>query len=754
MTPSMKYYITLILGLLLTLNSIAQKRIEKEANNMYNNLHYMNAIDLYKRLEENKPSLENKIRIAESYRRANQYEDAEYWYAKIIASEQSEPIYKFYYAEILRNNGKYELATEYYKQYFSINEKTIKYINAAQNPEQFITDEEGLYKVSNLEKFNTKEGEFPCFLFPDNNRMIITSSRNQKNHNPIYGWNNEKYYNLYELDLLKNSVKLIKGKVNSYLHEGAAVINPVTQELVFTRNNFLNKKKQLDIDNTLHLSLFFANKGKKQKYKSVKPFRYNSKSYSIGHPAFNEKGNIMLFVSDMPGGFGGTDIYLSVREVHGWGNPINLGPSINTERNEMFPFLAYDGTLYFSSEGHPGLGGLDIFKAEKNGDRQWTNPLNMGSPINSSRDDYAFILNKRGEIGYFGSNREKGIGSDDIYKVFMSNTYHEVKEKTCENILTGIVYDGDKNTPLEGVKVIAVEDPSMDKLIGITNEKGEYEIKLKCNTIYKITFDKDQYYTKSIPYISEQGESGLNETLLRIIIDKPVPITNIYYDLDKYDIRPDAAKELDKIMRMLRDNSKLVIELSSHTDSRGSNTYNQKLSENRAKAAVSYLVSKGIDNRRLYPKGYGESKLMNECNDGVKCSEEKHALNRRTEFRVIGFSAEETNETVASKEKEFELIFLSKDYQETNKTTDYYIQIGVFKNPDLSVIEKYTDLGVIKYEDADNEMKRILLGVYKKHSIATSYLEKVKQRGTKDAFIVAFVEGKKATIEEAIQKEK
>lgn len=751
----MKYILVLMFTGIFFVNASAQKRIEREANNLYNNLQYMEAVSLYKTLDAQNPSLDYKIRIAESYRRANMYDDAEYWYQKVVSSEVSEPVYKFFYAEILRNNGNYELATEYYKQYFTINENTIKYINAAQNPEQFITDEEGIYQVTNLKNFNTEQGEFPCFLYPDNNRLIITSSRNTKNISPVYGWNNEKYYNLYELDLAKKSTKEIKGKVNSYLHEGPAVINPVTQEMVFTRNNFIDKKKQLDIDNTLNLSIFFANKGTKQKYNKITPFWYNSKSYSNGHPTFDEKGNIMLFVSNMPGGFGGTDIYMCIREGYGWGNPVNLGPTINTDRNEMFPFLSADGNLYFSSEGHPGLGGLDIFIAEKTGERQWSEPQNMSSPINSSRDDYAFILNKNGDAGFLGSNRTGGEGSDDIYLVTMNKKMVKtIKEKPCDFVLSGIITDEEKKTALVGARITAIEDISKEKVVAITSENGNYELKLRCNSVYKINFEKDQYYTKSTPYISEEGKARLDESLLRIVVDKAIQVSNIYYDLDKYDIRADAAKELDKLVKMLKDNSKLIIELSSHTDSRGSNTYNQTLSENRAKAAVAYMVSKGIDNRRLYPKGYGENKLINECSDGVKCSEEKHASNRRTEFRVIGFRTEETDESLIAKTDKFEMVLLTQDYQLGSKTPDYYVQIGVFKTPDLNVIEKYNDLGIIKYEDAGNDMKRVLIGVYKKYSIASTYLEKAKLRGTKDAFVVAYIDGKKVTIEEAIQKEK
>lgn len=756
----MKYNILFIICLALNLGLNAQSKQAIRANNTYNNLNYIEAIEMYKTLNDKKPSLDYKIKIAEAYRKSNQYNEAEAWYSKIVTDELADPIFNFYYGEVLRNNGKYELATTYYEKYYEVNNKTKSYVEASNNPSQFIKDELDLCRVTNLYKLNTKEGEFPCYLSPEEDKLIITSSRSYKNKSSIYGWNNEKYYNLYEVDLRNNnSIEEIKGKINTIYHEGAATINPVTNELVFSRNNYINGKKSKDINNTLNLGIYFAKKEKK-KYSNVTPFLFNSKSYSCGHPAFTSTGEIMFFTSNMPGGFGGTDIYMTISGNEGWGSPINLGPSINTDRDEMFPYIIKDSTLYFASNGHPGLGGYDVFKSKMIVANRWGKPENLGSPINSSRDDFALVLNSKEQMGYLGSNRENGIGSDDIFMVKMGNFEEEeekIVEDTCFNTIKGTIKDDEKNTPIEGVQVIATEELTGIVKTTTTNRNGNYELKLDCNKVYDIQYKKDQYFIKSNSLVSTDGDKDLDESLSKIVVDKPIQIKNIYYDLDKYNIRPDAQVELNKIVKLLQDNENLIIELSSHTDSRGSKEYNQTLSENRAKSAVSYLISRNINAKRLYSKGYGESKLINECQDGVTCSEEKHALNRRTEFRVIGFSESKFgSETISSSNEEDknEIVFLSQDYQVKNKNAEYYIQIGVFKAPDLSLIEKYTDLGVIKYEDADNGMKRILLGVYKKHSVATSYLEKVKQRGTKDAFIVAFVDGKKVTIEEAITKEK
>jgi outer membrane protein OmpA-like peptidoglycan-associated protein len=364
-------------------------------------------------------------------------------------------------------------------------------------------------------------------------------------------------------------------------------------------------------------------------------FPFNSKSYSVGHPALTRDGKTMYFVSDMPGGLGGTDIYETKWENGNWTQLKNMGDKINTVGNEMYPFVDSLGNLYFSSNGRKSLGGLDIFKASRNGN-QWATVDNLNYPINSNRDDFGFMIYPDQKTGYLSSNRE---GTDKIYEFILQASKVNISGKITSKV---------NGAPVGGAKIEIT-----DKARNITDtiyaaEDGSYAFALPPNTDFDITVSKDGFFSQSeeVSTVNQEGDLTKDFILEELVKDKPIVIDEandkgirpIFYDYDKYEIRTDAFEPLTKLAKRLKDNPKITIELSSHTDCRGTDTYNQDLSFRRAKSAKNYLVSKGIKASRIKIMGYGETKPVNKCVDGVSCTDEEYQANRRTEFKVIEVS--------------------------------------------------------------------------------------------------------------------
>jgi outer membrane protein OmpA-like peptidoglycan-associated protein len=417
-------------------------------------------------------------------------------------------------------------------------------------------------------------------------------------------------------------------------HEGPATFNQEQNVVYFTRSNYLKRKKLgKNSDNINNLKIFRAEL-LDSVWTNLEELPFNSDDYSCGHPSLSEDGRSLYFVSDMPGGSGGTDIYVCILSPDGsnWLTPKNLGPVINTTGNEMFPYFHGVDSLYFASESHNTLGGLDVFFSLKT-NKGWSMPTNLNYPLNSSKDDFGFFLdNETHKSGYVSSNR---AGEDAVY-------HFNINDPTL--MLRGVVTIKGKGTPIKNAIVTLYNQ--IDTLVIMTDEKGSYSTRLHLNTNYKIAASKENYLTQSA-LLSTVGQKVSMEyirnfELEEIVIQKPIIIPNIYYDFDKWAIRPDAAIELDKIVTLLNDNPKIRIEMGSHTDCRGSYKYNDVLSGKRAKSAVEYLISKGIDASRLEYHGYGERVLVNDCacepnrvGAGADCTKEQHQENRRTEFKVI-----------------------------------------------------------------------------------------------------------------------
>ncbi len=614
--------------------------------------------------ESEKANLYHKI--AEAYRLSNRWQEAVPYYEKAFEYKLTNAEAHFHYAFALKSIGKYELALQELLLFVDakspnkpLNEKafreinTLKTINEVQQKKQELS-------FTNLSKLNTKGSEFSPMIW--NDELVFTASRKAKMYSnglPYLGLYKIKLDNLSKED--KKIEKFSESIFDEERNEGTPTFSPDGKTIIYARGN-TGKRKDLSPDMDLYLSRYVDGTG------WTEP-RYVSASDSAswdGSPAFSRDGKTIYFASNRPGGFGGMDLYRVNMDASGrFGTPSNMGKEINTAGDEMFPYVAEDGKLYFASDGHAGLGKLDIFVAIRSAGK--IKVENMGLPFNSNMDDFGLVFDKKGNM-FFSSNRAGGIGDDDIY-------FYEVPEKpellTPENpnkipntnitekeqdlklvnyYLAGNIWT--KNTQGErkdldsvSVKVFNSENDEIIQEL-ITKKDGKFgPIPLKADGQYVILAEKKDYLSKREEFSMlgrEIPQSLLkkpitdttfyaNIMLEQVYIGKTFRIDNIYYDLDKWDIRPDAALELNKLVQILTDNPTIKIELGSHTDSRGSDIYNLRLSQKRAESAINYIVSKGISKERLTAKGYGETELIIE---NAK-TEDEHQVNRRTEFKVL-----------------------------------------------------------------------------------------------------------------------
>ncbi len=677
-----------------TKNTALIKRADKE----YNSLRYVSTIALLKEaLKKDTLQTSSIEMLANSYKKIKDYDQAAQWYLKLNSVKDFKPEWALKYAEVLANQKKYSESEKYYQKYLSLvaNETRATNFAKAYQPITGLAKDQGLYKVNYLD-LNTVDSDYsPAFY---NDGLIFSSNRNRyevtKN---IFGWDETPFSDLYfvnklndikavntdsllneirkdsvrlkklykvndddtrptsndtkvlgnvsmrfkldtlgQLFALNKTVKLLEGEINTKYHEGSAVVL-IDGSIIFTRNNMFNGRAGKSKEGINKLKLFTATG---DDWKTITSFPYNSNEYSVGHPAVNKNGTLLIFSSDMPGGFGGVDLYSSKRSsiTAAWEKPINMGGLINTEGDEMFPTIFNDQTLYFASTGHAGIGGLDLFQIILNEDRVTGNVVNLGAPINSSVDDFGLIKAEDGKYGYFTSNRR---GNDDIYSFILLPPKPVIKPFVIEQpvfSLEGRVLNKDSNQPIP-LTTVLLKIPNGTSAKFITNDKGEFNFKLAPQSDYALAGEKTGYMKANGGNLTTNGLTK-SEVLRRdlymnqIVIGKAIKIDNIFYDFDKFNIRPDAATELDKLIIVLKENPTIWIELGSHTDSRGNDLYNQKLSQNRANAAVAYIIAKGIDKERITAKGYGETMLVNNCANGINCSVEAHQLNRRTEFKI------------------------------------------------------------------------------------------------------------------------
>ena len=780
----------------------------KRASMYMESLNYVGAIDLYNQILEKDDVGEAKINLAECYRKVNDSENAEYWYGQVVRIPEAEPVHKLYYGQMLQRNGKCDLAKEWYEQYVDEVPDDLRgqyLVKACDYEDELMTKNAGIYEITHLD-INSNLDDFSPAFYGDG---IVFSSERDKGSavKREHCWTGNPFLELHYVDADNTAaegecgayefgkVEKFSDRLNSKFHDAAVTFSDDESQIFFTRNNVSEGKVGKSDDGIVKLKVFYAT-GSDGNWSKLEGLPFNSDEYSVAHPSLGPGGNMLYFSSDMPGGFGGMDLYVSEQEGGRWGPPINLGPSINTEGNEIFPSY-HDERLYFSSDGQIGLGGLDIYYMQDLGEGEFGSIENIGYPLNTIDDDFGLVFNEDGTKGFFSSDRDGGNGRDDIYSfckmaapveiyVYDADTEEPIegatvindctgntlttgedgrvtidmkvpecctfsasmeeyldneKEGCTETIgekifveiplsketqfdLEGIVFDQSTGLPLEGAEVILENDCDKENPESlVTDASGRYYFKLEPDCCYKVKATKEGYFgnpvdnqctkdltepttlqtnlnlqptsvstttdqvinngtttypgetgtvTSSGPPtgIYKDGGTGLymdsatglpaegthNGTTYSKgtmeggnVNDTYVPsgtvysdgnlgyLLHIYYDFDQSYIRSESESELRKLCQMMNENPDLVVEIASHTDSRGSDSYNRRLSQRRAEAAVRWMCKNcGIERDRLIPRGYGETKNVNQCANSIPCSEQEHQMNRRTEFRVIG----------------------------------------------------------------------------------------------------------------------
>jgi peptidoglycan-associated lipoprotein len=619
-------HLSIGLVLLLFAGSCMNYHVQK-GDAAYNNLAYADAIHHYEKAYRKNYDPIVELKLADAYFKTGKIDSAEALYARAAQNANVKASVLFNYSKVLMANGKHVIAAVYLREYLLVHPKdaVARMMLTACNSLMQRYRDTTLYTLTPIQN-----DEFinAFSVMEYQNGVVFTADKKVFSGRKMAAWTGNSYLDLYAMnkDVDGNwmSPELLKGDINGRFHEGPATFTSDGQTVYFTRSNYLKRRMEVNADHENNLKIFQATLIDGE-WKNLVEFPYNSDDYSCGHPSLSADGQTMYFISDMPGGEGGTDIYASQLQDGVWSVPVNLGRTINTSGNEMFPFIHDDGALYFSSDAHNSMGGLDVFITYFNGKR-WMQPENLNYPLNSPKDDFGFSLNRDNHSGFVSSSRTE---KDQMFAF----------EKHAPKFnLYGTARLKGTITPVEGVivEITNVKTGEIESVISDAN--GNFKLKLQPDMEYDLYCTKigcfsrtDKISTLGLKY---SEDFYANYEVEPIVIDKPIVLENIYYDFDKWEIRPDAALELDKLVQLLIDNPKIDIEMGSHTDARGSDHYNAVLSDKRAHAAVQYLISKGIDPARLTHQGYGESVPINSCKNNMDCTEELHQQNRRTEFKV------------------------------------------------------------------------------------------------------------------------
>jgi len=644
----MKYIKKIIFaGLLIVPFLILGQSKHKNADKNFDRLWYKEAAQQYeiaiKRGDDSKEVLQ---RVADAYYFNTDMENASKWYGFLFSKYEDilEPTYAFRYIHSLQGVGNYGLAKglmKIYSEKLDNSQFNVGHLKENDKTMDILLNKQPEFYITNL-PVNTKFSDFGTAFFDD--KIVFASSRDTAiTHTRIYKWNNQPYLNLFVADTIQDgrdlkNITLFPEEINTKYHEAMVAFNKEKNIMYFTRNNYQDRNLGRDEKGTNHLKLYKAVL-KDGKWTSITELPFNSEAYSVGHPSLSPDGKQLYFVSDMPGTIGATDIFtVDVYDDGTYSHPKNLGSKINTSGREMFPFIT-DNKLYFSSDGHLGLGGLDVF--ESNYNITFDTPINLGKPLNSNKDDLAYIVNEATQRGYFSSNREGGAGDDDIY------SFKRI-ELSCSQKVEGTVVNVQNGIPENHVEVNLVDSNQAILATTTTNVNGEYifDVSIDCNENYIVKVAKEGYDTAEKSFMSTTINENINKVPLgikklnKLIVKEngilKIKIGIIYFDFSKSDIHNHAEIELNKVVMLMNEYPDMIIKIESHTDSRGNDNYNEKLSDRRAKSTRDYIISQGINAKRIESAiGYGEKQLINDCANGVECQNAKHNLNRRSEFIIL-----------------------------------------------------------------------------------------------------------------------
>jgi len=639
----------IVYSLFLSLSFIqgfAQKTTLSRAQNNYDNYAYVDAINNYEKVAEKGYQDEKMFqKLGNAYYFKAELAQSLKWYNQLFdLYPNQEPEYFYRYSQVLKSAGDYAKADHMLEQFVlkTKNDSRAELFKENRDYLNEIKANSDRYQVVDAD-VNSEFSDYGSSFF--GTKLVFASARDTGGvSKKVFKWTNKYFTNLYWAEIKPDGEmgkpERFDRKINSKFNESTPVFTQDGKTMYFTRNNFLEGKRGRDSNKITLLKLYKATLNSDGVWSDITELPFNSENYSVAHPCLSVDEKTLYFASDMPGSYGQSDLFrVSINADNTYGPVENLGPRVNTEGRETFPFISSDNELYFASDGRPGLGGLDVFVAKIEVDESFYDIENVGEPINSKQDDFAYIINSKSKNGFFTSNREKGKGEDDIYR-FVEN-----KKLTCDQSLTGVVTDSESGKILIGAKLSLFDKTFKPLQVTETDAQGRYTFAVDCGKTYYIRGENEDYFTKEVfvksKFYSKNKELPVElEPRFKPItvgtdLAKTLGIPIIYFDLDKSFIRKDAAFELAKVLAVMQEYPNLKIEVRSHTDSRNSAKYNEKLSDSRAKATVAWLVENGISSDRLIGKGYGESQLVNHCSDGVKCTEEEHQANRRSEFIIV-----------------------------------------------------------------------------------------------------------------------
>ena len=623
------FIITLLSSAILTAQSNETKRADKH----FNKYEFVEAAtDYLKLVTDGKANTYVYSQLAESYFNVFNTVEAEKWYA-IALETSSEPEMVYNYSQMLKANGKYEESNTQLDLFASMRPADHRATAFRENPNYLpkILEKGKRFNVQNL-AINSEVSDFGGTL--KNGKLYITSARNS--NRKTYGWNEEPFLDIYTAyvndDGEFQTPSIIEQNINTKYHEGTVSFSPDGNTMYFSRESFYEKVYQRDSITKYKISVLNLYKSINQEgqWSEAEALSLNGDSYSVKNPSVSADGKTLYFASDKTGGYGNFDIYSAPIDENGSvGDATNLGQKLNTEGQEMFPFISANNTLYFSSNGHLGLGGLDVFFA-KIVDGKVGPIRNIGIPVNGNADDFAFSINEETEEGFVSSNREGGVGSDDIYSI-------KKIQPICDVLVSVTVKDRKTGLILVGAAV-SIQDAD-GNIFGTktSNTEGVVEYIIECNIDTKLVGSKIDYES-GFTLVAGTSEEEVSADLLltpidEIILANKVILNPIYFDFDKSNINAQAAFELDKLVQLMNKYKSIVLSAESHTDSRGSASYNLSLSERRAMTTAQYVISKGIDASRITGEGKGETMPSVDC--GGRCTEEEHQLNRRSEFLIL-----------------------------------------------------------------------------------------------------------------------
>jgi outer membrane protein OmpA-like peptidoglycan-associated protein len=682
------------------------------AKKFFDRTYYTEAITLYEKLAEEKPSQEVIKNLADSYYYTNDLIKAQRYYRLLVQNynKDLDRNYYFRYAQTLKATNAYDEANTVLKEYYSKSANT----NDVANFENDIKTLENVsaigkrFEIKNL-AINTPNSEFGAVKYKDH--LVFAGVKLKPGlFDKKFKWDNETYLNLVTIPINNintpdATVSYFADELKTGMHESNAIFTKDGKTIYFTRNNSKNGRKKKNDKKISNLQIFKAELVN-GKWTNIVSLPFNSPNYSVEHPALSPDEKLLYFASDMPGSVGSFDIYSVNVNKGAFDTPKNLGPEVNTDKREQFPFVADDNKLYFSSDGHLGYGSLDVFVSEIKGN-EYSKPVNIGLPLNSNLDDFSFNIDSNTKEGYFASNREGGKGNDDIYQ------FKETKDlivEDCKQYIAGTITDVDTNLVLENATVM-LQDSNKKTLETLTTPAdGKFSFTVACESSYTIVAFKEKYTNesktleigktrfatndgslalKSLDAIKlEEKQTAENKRKQEIIIEEEnkkkealavialaeatkkakaeeivateakkkekvaeilkqekdvvkddkdrliIKTDPIYFDYNMWYIRKESKVVLGRVVALMKKYPGMVIEIGSHTDSRGNAKFNEDLSQKRANSTREFILQSGIDSKRVSAKGYGESVPIIICKTDDACSEEEHELNRRSEFVI------------------------------------------------------------------------------------------------------------------------